>query len=209
MRTRIAAAVGVVAVAATTAGCSPPSHPPLAETQSASVMPESVQAQWEAEREAEREEIAAARAARDERAQPEEREAPRAERAVEEGAADQERDPAAMLMVIDRPGWRERDRVETRFRYLLPRIAGACPDVANEMHAADMIVAVTRQIQEVGMEAGHLQTAEAHNQMTSQLHDVSKCVDLFAAYSIMRRDGSSSEDAIKGVVGLYRALLGG
>ena len=61
-----AAAVGVVVAAVTLlAGCSPPPPPPHAEPQSPSMMPESAQAQWEAERAAERAEIAAAREARE------------------------------------------------------------------------------------------------------------------------------------------------
>ena len=138
----------------------PPTEAELAERRAAAEAREDARverAAAEAAREAE--EAAAAAAAERERA-----EAAEHERAAQQ-RAEREREAAAELLtqdevfekltVISNPAWGDHDRMLTRYRYVLPRIAENCADVPNAERAGDMIVVVGNNLHEAGLSDGY------------------------------------------------------
>lgn len=120
--------------------------------------------------------------------------------------------PAEMLTAIADPPWRERDRVQKRFEYLLPRYVSACVDLETEIDVGDMATFTFQKINESGMNEDLLELTEGvygvlrHAQALGLLGD-GGCAEYFAMYVALRQEGTSPPDAteqIKGILNIFR-----
>ena len=126
-------------------------------------------------------------------------------------------DIAYKLMVIASPKYSDRDTVEARFRFILPKFRKNCSDVDNETKAADMLVVVHNKIKEYGLgkEGGLLNLANTLFRMTNEIsigarnaNAPLRCSEIWAMYLTLRGQGLPVEEARRGVADLAQSLYG-
>lgn len=131
--------------------------------------------------------------------------------------ANDKNDPAYMLMIISSPKFSDRETVETRFRFILPKFVENCSDVNRDMKAADMLVVVHNEIKKAGLvkQEGLLETANILFQVTSRISIGARnagapmrCSEIWAMYTSLRLQGFSIDDAAEGVTDLALTLYG-
>ena len=178
----------------------PPTEAELAERRAAAEAREDAQV----ERAAERAATEAAREAEEAAAREAE-----AVAAVERERAEAAEEVFEKLTVISNPAWGDHDRMLTRYRYVIPRIAANCADAPNAERAGDMIVAVGNHLHEAGLSDGYQEIADIFYRMTVELaigRPDFACAETFGSYAVARLQGMEPSEAEKGILGIYRAL---
>ena len=121
---------------------------------------------------------------------------------------------AYKMMVINGTASGDRETVEKRFAYLLPRFAEMCSDQSTQERSANMIVAAHKPLGDAGIPDTLLQLTETLYRTVSIIAPASKraavplrCAEVFAFYVTARRDGMTADEARNGVTAMFAGLL--
>ena len=121
---------------------------------------------------------------------------------------------AEKLTALESPRWRDRETVLKRFEFLLPRFIRLCPDATTENQVADMLYVAYTFIKDAGLTEGLLDVFNNTYEVTTETSRIAsladappmKCAEIWSMYATVRRQGMTSEDAIKGLVDVVRAI---
>ena len=127
-------------------------------------------------------------------------------------SAPDDKSAAYMMMEISDVDFSDRETVEKRFNFILPRFVKQCSGITTPMVASDMIVKVHQLLGEAGLgkEETLLTLSNNLHSMTSAISsaassmDISfKCTEVFGLYAMARREGLTQEVAKEGVIGKF------
>ena len=125
---------------------------------------------------------------------------------------------AYKMMVITDLDYDEQDAAEKRFRFVLPRLAMACPDSPEVGAVADRLVKVHQLLDEAGLgrEESLLKLTNTLFGMTNDVHAMGasagvpiKCAETWAMYISGRQNGMTPEKARSAITSIIRALVSG
>lgn len=118
----------------------------------------------------------------------------------------EERDYAESMMIITNPSRKERERVEKRFRFVIPRIVESCTDLSKKENYKDTAGKIlglhNREIKETGLQEDLLAFTENLHRIAIGLQRVSiqentklRCLPPFVLYTMLRNQGLSATEA--------------
>ncbi len=99
--------------------------------------------------------------------------------------------------------WSERERVQKRFEYLLPRFIEPCSDIDTEKTAGDMIYRTVQVIEDDGVKVDVLEVFEGMYGVVRVSHQVlqgaAPCLQYLAMYAAARAEGLSHDESTAGI----------
>ena len=100
-----------------------------------------------------------------------------------------------------------------RFARAMPRFVGSCTDVDTTEQAANMLLRMYRELEDVGLsrDESFLSFVETNSRIIARITSTARapmaCGEIFAAYVVLRTDdGMSMEEAREGLVELIQRL---
>ena len=124
-------------------------------------------------------------------------------------------DYAHMMMILTNPAFGERESVEKRYRFLLPRIAESCADAKTPDRVADMVYVSHKRLDEAGLgrRESLLAITETLHRLMREIGPAArrvgvpiKCAEVFAMYLVVRLDGMSPEESRNGIAAVVKGL---
>ena len=118
---------------------------------------------------------------------------------------------AYKLAVLSNASLSDIERVEKRYRFLIPRMVGFCEDVPHADKATDMVYFIFKKLMDIGLvtEEDLLPHTEALHRILAETalleegQTVKECAQLFVMYLNARKNGNSRDDSVDLVVTGY------
>jgi len=123
---------------------------------------------------------------------------------------------AHKLMVLTNPGFGDQERVEKRYRFIIPKLASSCEDIPHKEKAADMVYFVFKKLLDVGVVTPEdlLNHTEALHRIIQEIlplfepaKTMGKCAESFVLFLNARTNGLSTYEAREQVIQIYRSML--
>ena len=123
---------------------------------------------------------------------------------------------AEKMTVLHAPGWREQERVQQRFEFLLGEFEEVCPNEEGAATIPDRLVFIHQKLKEAGLD-GEESLLDLSNTLHRLTHDIAarasaagmespQCSEIWVMYLTTRRKGQPPSEASRTVTAATGAL---